>query len=388
MLPLNDIHKLASRPRRPEKSVLTVYLDIDQSKQPNLNRGFETALKDLLAGLKANIDNQKELNEFDAACEHVRGFVEQAAVGARGLVLVFDCFDRFFWFQGLRFPVSNRARWDREVFVEPLAAALDEYERVGIVLLDRANLRLFTMYLGELEEHSRQGFDQKKVRHTKTVGMNNLGAAGHAQQKADEEVRINLRHMIKQMDNLVAQAGIQRLILAGSLEMTAQFRTLLPKRLASRVIGTVHLPIDASSEAILNATVPVAEQFERETEEALVTDLVTSRAKQGGVALGLAHTLHALNQGRLWQLVYSKSFHGSGYECTACGALFSSETLCSICGAPVHPVEDVVERAVDHAISKGVKIEVIRAEKAESDLTNVGGIGAFLRTRRATARVS
>jgi peptide subunit release factor 1 (eRF1) len=51
-------------------------------------------------------------------------------------------------------------------------------------------------------------------------------------------------------------------------------------------------------------------------------------------------------------------------------------------------VEDVVERAVDHAVRKGANVEVIRSEEAESSLTNAGGIGAFLRTRTASGLVS
>src|SRR5262249_35695244 len=151
----------------------------------------------------------------------------------------------------------------REVFVEPLAAALDEYERVGIVLLDRANLRLFTMCMGELQEHVRQAFDHRKIRHTKTVGMNNLNAASHAQRKADEQVRLNLRQMIKRTEHLMTEFGVRRIIVAGSPQNTAQLRALLPKRLASCVIGTVDLAIDASPEAVRNATAALAEDFER-----------------------------------------------------------------------------------------------------------------------------
>src|SRR6185369_9026641 len=49
MLTLNDIQMLASRPERSEDTVLTLYLDVDQSNQANLNRGFERQFKDLLA---------------------------------------------------------------------------------------------------------------------------------------------------------------------------------------------------------------------------------------------------------------------------------------------------------------------------------------------------
>jgi peptide chain release factor subunit 1 len=389
MLTLNDIHTLASRPKRADTSVLTVYLDLDQSKQANLNRGFETQLKDMLAGVKERINDENEFSAFERARKRIESFVEQHGVGALGLALAFDASDDFFWYQELKFPVVNRARWDREVFVEPIAAALDEYERVGIVLLDRANLRLFTMCMGELQEHVRQTFDHKKVRHTKTVGMNNLGAASHAQRKADEEVRVNLRQMIKRLDHTTTEFNVHRIILAGSPQNTGQLRALLPKRLASRVIGTVDLAINATPEIVRNAAAALAENFEGQTEQVLVTDLITCAAKAGNVVNGLADTLDALNQGRVWQFVYAETFHAPGYECIECGALFSQEAnSCSVCGSTLHPIENVVETAVHHAIGRGVKVEVIRGEKAESDLMKAGGIGAMLRSRTASGRVS
>jgi hypothetical protein len=92
---------------------------------------------------------------------------------------------------------------------------------------------------------------------TRTVGMNNLGAASHAQQKADEHVRQNLRQMIKRIESVAAQHGFGRLIFAGSSEITANLEALLPKRLASRVIGTMTVATNANLEEIRNAAAPI-----------------------------------------------------------------------------------------------------------------------------------
>ena len=339
MLTLTDIHTLASRPKRADASVLTVYLDLDQSKQANLNRGFETQLKDMLAGIEQRLNSEGEFSAFERARKRIEGVVEKHTIGARGMALAFDASDGFFWSQELKLPVVSRVQWDREVFVEPLAAALDDYERVGVVLLDRANFRLFTICMGELQEHVRQEFDHRNIRHTKTVGMDHLGAAGHAQRKADEQVRVNLRQMIKLVEQTTTEFAVHRIILAGSPEITAQLRALLPKRLASQVIGSVDLAINATPERVLKATALLAEIFERQTEEALVTDLVTSAAKTRDVVVGLAHTLHTLNEGRIWQLIYADGFHALGYECVKCASLFSSEmSVCSVCGSTLRSI--------------------------------------------------
>jgi hypothetical protein len=390
MFKRDDLRRLASRPERRENTVLTVYLDVNQSEQANLNRGFERQLKDMLVSVRDSIaarpqDNKGEMNAFEIASQRVEGFVARYHLGARGLAIVCDASDGYFWSEETDFPVRNQIRWGREVLVGPLAVAVDEYERVGIVLLDRANLRLFSMFLGEVEEHIQEGFGHRKVRHIKTVGMDHLGSASHVQRKADEQVRLNLRHVAKDMDLMLEQHGVGRIILAGSPEITAELRAVLPKRLQSRVIGAVEIATSATIEDVRSAAAPLAEKFEHDAEEKLVQDLVTSAAKSTRVVIGLAHTLFALNQRRVWLLAYAEGFHSPGYECSGCAALFSVETVsCSYCGSAVRSIEDVVERAVDHAVRRGARVEVVRSEEAESSLLNAGGIGAFLRTRTAS----
>jgi peptide subunit release factor 1 (eRF1) len=245
------------------------------------------------------------------------------------------------------------------------------------------------MGLGEVEEHIQEGFNHRKVRHTKTVGMNHMGSASRAQRKADEQVRLNLRHIAKDMDLMLEQHGVGRIILAGSPEITTELRSVLPKRIQSHVIGTIDVATIATIEDIRSKAAPLAEKFERDTEVGIVRDLVTSAAKSARVVIGLVNTLYALNRRRIWQLVYADEFHSPGYECPKCAALFSIETIsCSFCGSAVSPIEDVVERAVDHAVRRGVRVEVIRGEEAESSLMNAGGIGAFLRTRTESVLVS
>jgi peptide subunit release factor 1 (eRF1) len=389
MLTANDLQKLGLRSEQTENTVLTVYLDVDQSQQANLNRGFERQLKDMLSSVRAAIGNDGEMKAFESASLRIEDFVERYQPSARGLAIVADASDGYFWNEETAFPISNQIRWGREAFVGPMVLALDEYERIGIVLLDRANSRLFTMLLGEVEEHIQEGFNHRKVRHIKTVGMDHLGSASRAQRKADEQVRLNLRHIAKDMDQMFEQQGVGRIILAGSPEITSALQAILPKRLESKVIGSMDLAMNATIDEVRRAAKPLAEKFERDAEEKLVNELITSAAKSTRVVTGLGRTLYALNQRRIWQLVYTDGFHTAGYECAACAALFSLETAsCSFCGSAVTLIPDVVERAIDHAVRRGAKIEVIRGEEAESLLMNAGGIGAFLRTRKASVLVS
>ena len=61
-------------------------------------------------------------------------------------------------------------------------------------------------------------------------------------------------------------------------------------------------------------------------------------------------------------------------------SMVSKRKSCAYCGGSVQAVADVIERAVEHALRKGAKIEVVTGEACAS-LNTVGGIGAFLKAR-------
>jgi hypothetical protein len=357
-----DLRLLSSRRGRPGNSVLSVYLDVDQLRQANLNRGFEKQLKNMMGSLQQTIHGSSELERFRNAAHHIEDFVSSYKIGARSLVMFFDESDGFFWHEELQVSVENQARWNRELFLQPLAAAIDESETYAIVLAGQASLRLFVVSLGEIEELVEETFRS-------------------FQRKAGERIRWNLRHIAEDVDWLLQSKQIGRLMLAGTPEVMAELRKLLPKRLASRVIGSVDISTDASPEQVLASTQRAAEKYERDTELELVDEVVTEAAKTQKAVTGLGRTLKAVNQARVWRLIYSDEFRTSGFECSKCAALFSVEReSCHYCGTSVRPVTDVVEHAIEHALRKGAKIEVVKGAASES-LIHAGGIGAFLMAR-------
>jgi peptide subunit release factor 1 (eRF1) len=389
MLTMKDIQALSQRPVRTGNAILTVYLNVDQSRQANLNRGFETQLASMLTDLRTSISDAAELAAFDAAAKRVASYAAAYKIGARGLAAVFDVQDKFFFGAEIQFPLENQIRWSREVFIQPLAVAVDEYERVGIVVINRASVRLLTMFLGEIDEPIHEDFDRRKVRRVKASGTDHRESADQNQRKADEHVKFNLRRTIDDIDAFLEKHSVGRIILAGAPRTTAEFRLLLPKRLESRVIGVVDVAANASPAEICRIAAPAAERFERTIEEGVVRDLTTSAAKAARVVAGLSRTLNAVNHGRVWELVLAEGFTSPGYECSKCGGLFSAEsTVCPDCGADVYAIEDVIERAAGHAMRRGARVEIIRDEDALAELVNIGGIGAFLRTRTPGVQAS
>ena len=255
----------------------------------------------------------------------------------------------------------------------------DELEGYGIALVDRSKSRLFVASLGKIEEFAGPKADDKRVRHVKATGSDRAESSKRMQTKADNQIRKNLRGVVKAIESLVKKRKLQRLALAGTPEITAELRSLLPVRLGLNVIGIIDLSLKATVAEVLKQAAPVAAKFERETEAAKVNTIVTSAAKNGKAVVGLGHTLKAVNTDRVWELVYADGFLSPGYECAKCSALFSTRVnRCTYCSAKIQPVTDVVERAVEHAIRKNAKIEVVTG-KASTALKTAGSIGALLR---------
>jgi rubrerythrin len=332
---------------------LSVYLSVDQSRLSNQNRKFEQRLKDMLSSIRSTIHEAAELERFATAAHHIEDFVSAYEPHARGLVLFFDGLDGFSWRQEVGVPIHNQARWDHELFLQPLANILDQFERYGVALMDPDRLRLFIMFLGEIEE----------------VSPESGGPTSH------------LRRMSKELDRLVQGKQAQHLVLAGASDITSEMRSRLPKRLSALVIGEVDIAMDATPQDVLSVTEPIQKEYERSSETQAVKEVLRGVSRNEKTVAGLGRTLKALNSDRVWELIYSEGLSSPGFECTKCAALFSvARKSCPYCGASVHPVADVVERAVDHGIRKGVRIEVVTGE-ATGPLNTIGGIGAFLKAR-------
>jgi peptide chain release factor subunit 1 len=319
----------------------------------------------MISSIRTTIHDAVEMERFITAAHHIEDFVSAYEPSTRGLLMFFDGLDGFSWHQEVGVPIHSQAQWKNELFLQPLANILDQFERYGVVLVDHDRLRLFTVFLNEIEE----------------VRPEEFGPHTHS------------RRVIKELDRLVQNKKLQHLVLAGTPEITAELRNRLPKRLTSLVIGTVNLVIDATARDVLSATQSIEDEWERSTEAQTVKEVLRGeaqarqRAASGNgarnekIVAGLGRTLKAVNSDRVWELIYSEGLSSPGFECLKCAALFSvKRKSCLYCGGSVHSVGDVVERAVDHVLRKGAKIEVVTGE-ARLPLNTVGGIAAFLKAR-------
>ena len=363
--------------QEPVGRVLSIYLDVDQSKAMNLNRGFQAAFEAKIQEIGRTFEEEYERRDFDACVGEVRQLLSAYQPAARGLV-IFARSTGSIWFRELNVPIATQIRWGQTAFVQQFLEALDEFEPYAIALADRSHSRIFTVQLGNLKKHA-EVHAIGRVGHLKKAGMDHLYSQSHLQRQADEHALSHLKRVVEVLEDLAKVDPFKRLVLAGTTDATSELYKLLPKSLRGRVIASAALSASASESQILEEVLFLARRAERALEIEKADVLITASAKRHKAVLGTAPTIQAVNEKCVRELVYSEGFTATGGACAPCHALFKSDAMnCEFCGMPVKPVEDLVEAAIVRALEEGAAIEQLRGEAAEK-LKASGGIGAFLR---------
>jgi hypothetical protein len=184
MIEREEVQDLVNRTAKPGQPMLSVYLDVDSARELNRQRGFEAALKNMVRTLGKRIEGERGRKQFEADTARVQRFVAGLKPTAQGLVMFCHESDGLFWQRQLRARLRNDAHWADAPHVRPLLELFDDHERFGVVLVDKTRARLFTIFLGEIEEHA-GAYAPAEVRHAKTIGKDRLHSQPGLERRAE-----------------------------------------------------------------------------------------------------------------------------------------------------------------------------------------------------------
>ncbi len=375
----DSLQQLVQHGKVPGSPVLSIYLCVDQSDSRNLKRGFGVALKNLLRSVEQTLVSRKEKDHFAADAATATGFVASYSPKGKSLALFCDASEDFLWHRSLRVPVAEAARWCPCPYLRPLVEAQDTLERYGVVVTDRAQARLFTVFMGEIEENV-EALAQADVKRFAGPARDQERKQDILQRKADEHARQHLRNVADMMTRLADARQCDRLILAGPPEAVAELQKILPERLRERIVATTSLPITATEQDIIRETARTVEESERSIERTLIERLLTASAKGRQAVVGLPATAEAAAQGKILSLVYANGYSERGSECDECGVVFAQPlSACPYCRSNVKTVNDLVEWLVESTARSGEAIKQVRGDAAQRLISAAGNIGAFLR---------
>ena len=353
-----------------ESPVLSLYLNVDPTKRTT------EEYKLVLRGLLKEVTDQAQREDI-AAVE--RYFDHEYDWEGKGIA-IFSCLDRDFWrAYPLAVPVENYAYAGQRPYIKPLTDILDAYGRFGVALVDQEGARLFLFQLGELQESDGTiGEEVKRMKHGRgSAAGRRGGVAGRTGRREEEVAQRNLREAAELTARFCARGRCDRIILGGTEQTIAQFQEMLPKDLQEQVVGSFPAAMTAPESEILDRSLEIIAEVEREREQALVDSVITAAAKGKAGVIGLADTLGAVYEGRVRILVVDEGYKAAGYRCQQCGYIADqAREECPFCSARVNRIEDAVELIVRQVIDQGGKVEVVRDS---ADMEKAGRVGALLR---------
>jgi len=358
---------------RSERSpVLSLYLDVDPTKRTT------DEYKLVLRGLLKEVAGQAQRQDI-AAVE--RYFDHEYDWQGKG-VAIFSCLGQDFWrAYPLAVPVENHVYVGQRPYIKPLTDILDAYGRYGVVLVDQEGARLFLFQLGELQETSGTiGEEVKRMKHGRGSAAGRRGGVGARTGRKEEETALrNLREAAELTARFCKGGRCGRIILGGTEQTVAQFQEMLPKNLQEQVVGSFPIVMTASETEVLDRSLEIIAEVEREREKELVESAITAAAKGKAGVIGLADTLGAVYEGRVHILVVDERYRATGYRCQQCGYIAAQappKEKCPFCGGKVEKIDDAVDLIVRGVIDQGGQVEVVRDSPA---LEKAGHIAALLR---------
>jgi peptide chain release factor subunit 1 len=364
----DDIRSLASF-KGDGAPVTSVYLDIDGGRHVRFQdavRSAESLLKDALA---KHADEPSVASDLQRVQELVRGGVDRSRT--RGIA-IFSCSANDFW-QVVELPVRVRDQVvvNHSPSVRQLEAVIDEYERFGVLLADKQRARVLVYELGELIESTelvdplpRGDDDDHSYRKEKV------------QQHTTELVHQHLRHAADAAFRVFQDRGFDRLIIGAPEEIASELRSMLHPYLQERTEARCNIAVGASDADIRAAALAVEAEVERRNEAEMVRRLRDAVGSHNRGVAGLDDTLRALVERRVETLLVSEGFEHEGWRCGACDYIGRVGSTCPVCSTEMHYVDDVIEEAIEEALSQSCDVEIC---VDNADLDVLGSMGALLR---------
>jgi peptide chain release factor subunit 1 len=350
--------------------VTSCYLDVDGRRFVR-RQDLEHEVDLLLRGARARWDGEPSVQaDLDRIERLVRDGFDRSRT--RGLA-IFACRAADLW-QVIELPVRVHTRLvvNSVPAVGQLEAVLREHEPIGVLMADRQRARMFVFELGELVERSE--LMDAPPRPEGDRGERDRG--GDPAPLVAQRTHQHLRNAAGVAFEVWRQHPFEHLAVAAPDALAGELEASLHPYLRKRLSGRLGVPVAAGHDEVLAAAQVIESQVERRREAELVDRLRAAVAADRRAVAGLANVVEALSDHRVDCLVVSQGYSASGWRCDPCSSLAAIGRRCKRCGGEMVEVDDLVEEAVEDALSKSCQVEIC---VGNADLDVMGRIGALLR---------
>jgi len=363
----DDIRALATV-RSNGTLITSCYLDVDGSRYVR-PADYERALDDLVRRVRQRPEvDDAVAADIDQVVARVRDGFDRSTT--RGVAVFASRPLDLFVVHELPVSVRNELVVNPAPAVGQLEAVLQHSEKLAVLAADKQHARIFVYCLGELVERTERTDDLGR-------DYDRVGEAdrGNVEDHREEMEHQHLRGALDLLWSVFQSEGFDHLVLAAPDGVAAELERGLHPYLLERLHGRLDLSPSASEPEIRRAALDAERSIEAAREARLVEELRAAVQGGGRGVTGLDPVLDALHERRADRLLVSDGYAVEGWRCHTCERLARVGRECA-CGAEMVHVADVVEEAVDAALSQSCRVEVCTGN---ADLDVLGRIGALLR---------
>ena len=248
--------------------------------------------------------------------------------------------------------------------VAPLAAVLEENEKVLFVEVSVGESRLLVYHLGYQEADRIRTSVPKKMTGP-PFKRNELRRLTHLQW--------HLKATATKAYHLFQERSCTALILMGEHQVLASLEEFLHETLRANIIARIHASPDADPRDRKELIETALRDHKAAREAKAIEDLTQYKPGEQLVS-GLRDVIEVFNSFLIRKLLVGENLQQKGYVCKAHHYASLEETDCPFCGAKLLPAESIVDEIIEIAYLHGVSLMII--EHRQDLLTRYDGIAA------------
>jgi peptide subunit release factor 1 (eRF1) len=308
---VDALHATVDRLARLESEhfpVLSLYLDA-RPDATGRDHYQPFVRKELAARQRTYRLRSPERESFDRDMEKVQRFLQDGVKPSTNGIAIFACSGEGELFEALQLEVpfeGNHLSVTDRPQLFPLARVIDENPRYALAVADThwARIDVFA-----------QGFwiDEKEIESRTLPRTHGSGLSDMRYQRhVDELQRHHARELVEQLDRVVAQDRVEHIVLAGNDVILPLIRHELPKRLAQKLVDTLHFDSKRPVTEILAAANRLLRQHDARTDAETARRLLDVYRSGGLAVAGTEDVGRSLHRGEVDELVIAATLDREG----------------------------------------------------------------------------